>query len=104
MPTSTDVVIVGGGIAGAALAFALAREGLGVTVLEATTDYPDRVRGETMQCWGVAEARELGVEQVLLDAGASVRPGTNTRGIAGASTDPDGMLVPGIGGTLNPPP
>ena len=35
MTDVADVVIVGGGIGGASLAFALAREGLGVTVLEA---------------------------------------------------------------------
>ena len=35
-----DVVVVGGGIAGASLAYALAREGFGVTVLEATAEFP----------------------------------------------------------------
>ena len=71
---ASDVVVVGGGIAGASLAYALAREGLGVTVLEASTEYEDRVRGESMHTWGVNEARELGVESVLLDAGAHVAP------------------------------
>ena len=70
-----DVVIVGGGIAGSALATALARDGSSVTVLEASEEYEDRVRGETMVPWGVAEARALGVEQALLDAGAQVDPG-----------------------------
>src|SRR5918995_107541 len=50
------VVVVGGGIAGASLAF------------------EDRVRGESVQPWGVAEARELGVEDVLLAAGAHISP------------------------------
>ena len=68
--TATDVVIVGGGIGGSALAAALAGDGLDVVALEASEVYEDRVRGETMQPWGVAEARELGVEKVLLDAGA----------------------------------
>ena len=72
MAANIDVAIVGGGIAGASLASALARGGLGVTVLEATTEFPDRVRGESMQAWGVAEARELGAEEVLLAAGAHV--------------------------------
>ena len=71
---ASDVVIVGGGIAGASLGCALAREGLGVTVLEASTEYEDRVRGESMHAWGVNEARELGVEPVLLEAGAHVAP------------------------------
>ena len=48
MTDVADVVVVGGGIGGASLAYALAREGLGVTVLEATTEYEDRVRGESM--------------------------------------------------------
>src|SRR5581483_1963887 len=39
-----DEVIVGGGIGGASLAYALAREGLGVTVREAPEEFEDRVR------------------------------------------------------------
>ena len=103
MPTTTDVAIVGGGIAGASLAYALAREGLGVTVLEATTEYADRVRGESMQCWGVVEARELGVEQVLLDAGAHISATWNQymQGSQEPAPIPMNMLVPGVGGTLN---
>ena len=34
MTDVADVVIVGGGVAGASLAYVLAREGLGVTVVE----------------------------------------------------------------------
>jgi 2-polyprenyl-6-methoxyphenol hydroxylase-like FAD-dependent oxidoreductase len=105
--SSTDVVIVGGGIAGGALAVALARDGLGVTVLEATEEYEDRVRGETMMPWGVAEARELGVEQLMLDAGAHVVPawvgyhaGTDPAE-AEAAPIPVGTMVPGIPGSLN---
>ena len=56
-----EIVIVGGGIGGAALATALARDGLDVVVLEASEQYEDRVRGESMMPWGVREARELGV-------------------------------------------
>lgn len=64
-----SVVIVGGGIAGGALAYGLATAGLEVTVLERTTAFADRVRGEVLQAWGVADAQRLGVERVLLDAG-----------------------------------
>ena len=64
-----DVVIVGGGIAGSAIAAALAPAGVDVLVIERQVKYRDRVRGEYLQPWGVAEARRLGVEQTLLDAG-----------------------------------
>jgi 2-polyprenyl-6-methoxyphenol hydroxylase-like FAD-dependent oxidoreductase len=53
MADASDVVVVGGGIGGASLAFALARAGVGVRVLEASTEFADRVRGESMQAWGV---------------------------------------------------
>jgi 2-polyprenyl-6-methoxyphenol hydroxylase-like FAD-dependent oxidoreductase len=102
-----DVVIVGGGIAGAALATALAGDGLDVVVLEASPEYQDRVRGESLMPWGVAEARELGVEQVLLDAGARVRTtwhhydGDVPAGDTEAHPIPVGMMVPGIPGSLN---
>lgn len=64
--TAYDVAIVGGGIAGGALATALARGGLGVLLLERQTEYRDRVLGEGMMPWGVAEARRAGVEDVLV--------------------------------------
>jgi menaquinone-9 beta-reductase len=65
----TDVAIVGGGIAGSTLATVLAREGLEVVVLERQLHYADRVRGENLHPWGVAEARHLGIYDVLLAAG-----------------------------------
>ena len=102
MTDIADVVVVGGGIGGASLAYALARAGLGVTVLEATTEYEDRVRGESMQPWGVKEARDLGVEDVMLEAGAHVSPVWKQYGESGEAAEiPVGMLVPGIPGTLN---
>ena len=62
MNASADVVIVGGGIAGSSLATVLAREGYQVVVLERQTAYRDKVRGEVMCCWGVAELLRLGLE------------------------------------------
>ncbi|HEY8216189.1 MAG TPA: FAD-dependent monooxygenase [Acidimicrobiia bacterium] len=103
----TDVVIVGGGIAGSALAAALAREGLGVVVLEATDEYEDRVRGETMMPWGVAEARALGLEQPMLDAGAQTTAAWvgYHEGMDPAEAEaaplPVGSMVPGVAGCLN---
>ncbi len=98
-----DVVIVGGGIAGASLAAALAGAGLGVEVLEATERFQDRVRGESMMPWGAAEAAELGVADVLLAAGAHVSPVWRrySEGRAEPREIPVGLLVPGVGGTLN---
>jgi 2-polyprenyl-6-methoxyphenol hydroxylase-like FAD-dependent oxidoreductase len=66
---SADIVIVGGGIAGSALALVLANAGLGVTVLERQAHYQDRVRGEVMAPWGVAEAQQLGILDALHNAG-----------------------------------
>ncbi|MHA6629447.1 FAD-dependent oxidoreductase [Pseudonocardia sichuanensis] len=73
MGTSTqwDVVVVGGGIAGSALATVLATDGYRVAVLERQTSYRDKVRGEVLCCWGVDEALRLELEKPLLDAGGS---------------------------------
>jgi len=64
-----DVVVVGGGIGGSALAGYLARAGLEVVVIEQLTEFADRVRGEWMAPWGVAELKKLGLHQRFLDAG-----------------------------------
>jgi 2-polyprenyl-6-methoxyphenol hydroxylase-like FAD-dependent oxidoreductase len=66
---SFEVVIIGGGIAGNALAAVLARAGKSVLVLERSTVYRDRVRGELFQPWGVAEPRRLGLYEALIGAG-----------------------------------
>lgn len=67
----TDVVVVGGGIAGSALAAALAGDGYGVLLLERQTAYRDKVRGEVINCWGVVELMHLGLEKAILDAGGT---------------------------------
>jgi hypothetical protein len=56
----SDAVIVGAGIASSALAIALARSGFSVTLLEKSAVHVDRVRGEFIVPWGVAEARTRG--------------------------------------------
>jgi 2-polyprenyl-6-methoxyphenol hydroxylase-like FAD-dependent oxidoreductase len=67
---SPDLVIVGAGIAGGALAAAAARRGLDVLLLERTLQHQDHVRGEFMPAWGVDEASKLGVLDIFLDSGA----------------------------------
>ena len=71
---SADVVIVGGGIAGGALATILATAGVRVLTLERQPEYGDHVRGEILWPWGVRVARRLNLERLLLDAGAKVVP------------------------------
>lgn len=56
-----EVVVVGGGIAGSSIALNLSDMGARVTVVERESRFRDRVRGEVMFPWGVAEAERLGV-------------------------------------------
>ncbi len=65
-----DLLIIGGGIAGAYLAGAVAKQGAKVMVLESEPRFKDRVRGEAIMPWGVADARALGIYDVLVSAGA----------------------------------
>jgi len=67
-----DIIIVGGGIAGGALATVLARSGVAVAVLERDRVPVDRVRGEFMAPWGVAELKRLGLFETLVAAGGVV--------------------------------
>jgi 2-polyprenyl-6-methoxyphenol hydroxylase-like FAD-dependent oxidoreductase len=100
--SDADVVIVGGGIAGSSLAKSLASAGKSVVVLEASEQFEDRVRGEQMHAWGVKEARDVGVEQVLLDAGAHVTQLWKQYMEGAEPADlPVSMMVPGVEGTLN---
>ncbi|WP_296598399.1 FAD-dependent monooxygenase [Phenylobacterium sp.] len=64
-----DLVIVGGGIGGSALATVMARAGRSVLLLEQSEAYQDRVRGEWIAPWGVAETQTLGLYDLLREAG-----------------------------------
>jgi 2-polyprenyl-6-methoxyphenol hydroxylase-like FAD-dependent oxidoreductase len=61
-----DVAIVGGGLAGSTLGFALSRMGAHVIIFEREAAFRDRIRGEGMLPWGAAEARQLGIHQPLI--------------------------------------
>lgn len=54
-----DLIVVGGGLAGSALAKGIAERGARVLVLEREQRFRDRVRGEGTHPWGVSEARAL---------------------------------------------
>ena len=67
MPNSAyDIAIVGGGLAGSALAKAMADRGASVVVLERETRMKDRVRGELMWPWGASELVKLGLYTTLI--------------------------------------
>ena len=61
-----DLVVAGGGLAGSALAQAMAKAGHRVLVVEKEMHFRDRIRGEVIMPWGVVEAQELGVLDRLI--------------------------------------
>ena len=64
-----DLIIVGGGIGGSALATVMARAGKSVLLLEQSDVYEDKVRGEWIAPWGVTEVKRLGLYDLLMGAG-----------------------------------
>src|SRR5216683_8012278 len=102
-----DVVIVGAGIAGSALAISLAGSGYGVTLLEKSTVHVDRVRGEFIVPWGVAEAKALGILDVLENAGGNYTIRSIPYGEEFSPEDarkysvPMDQMVPGVRGAMN---
>ena len=69
-----DIIAVGGGLGGSAIAKVMAERGAKVLVLEQELQFRDRVRGEFLAPWGVAEARELGLLETFCAAGACEVP------------------------------
>ena len=65
-----DVVVAGGGLAGASVGGVLARSGLGVLVVEKERVFRDRIRGELTWPWGHHEALRAGLGEALVMAGA----------------------------------
>lgn len=101
-----DVVIVGGGVGGSALAASLAQAGVDVLLLEQTEVYQDRVRGEWIAPWGVTEVRRMGLLDVLRDAGGHyvtrhvTYDESRTPREAEAKTLPLGIFAPDVPGPL----
>src|SRR5690349_21651367 len=60
-----DVVVVGAGIFGCAIAYALANQGRSVILLERWMHEPDRIVGELLQPGGVEALRKLGLSKCL---------------------------------------
>ena len=99
---SLDAIVVGGGLAGSALADQLARAGREVLVLEREARFKDRVRGENMLPWGVAAARRLGIYDDLIAAGGHPTPNwvVYSMGAPGPARDLP-KTTPGGDSTLN---
>ncbi|XP_010531316.1 PREDICTED: squalene epoxidase 3 [Tarenaya hassleriana] len=84
--TVTDVIIVGAGVAGAALAHTLGKEGRRVHVIERDLTEPDRIVGELLQPGGYLKLIELGLEDCVKEIDAQrvlgyalFKDGKNTR-------------------------
>jgi 2-polyprenyl-6-methoxyphenol hydroxylase-like FAD-dependent oxidoreductase len=73
-PVPVDAAIIGGGVAGSALALTLRRLGLDVGLIEREPRFRDRVRGEYIHPWGAGEIAALGLRPILDAAGAVALP------------------------------
>ncbi|KAK7386986.1 hypothetical protein VNO78_27414 [Psophocarpus tetragonolobus] len=63
--SDADVIIVGAGVAGSALAYTLAKDGRHVHVIERNLREPDRIVGELLQPGGYLKLIELGLEDCV---------------------------------------
>ena len=62
---TSDVIVVGAGVLGSAIATTFARQGRSVLLLEQSWKEPDRIVGELLQPGGVEALEELGLRQCL---------------------------------------
>ncbi|XP_077233930.1 squalene monooxygenase SE1-like [Tasmannia lanceolata] len=82
----TDVIVVGAGVAGSALAYTLGKDGRRVRVIERDLTEPDRIVGELLQPGGYLKLMELGLEDCVKEIDAQrvlgyalFKDGKNTR-------------------------
>lgn len=101
-----DLIMVGGGIGGSALAAVMARAGKAVLLLEKTTVYEDKVRGEWIAPWGVTETKRLDLYDTLVAAGGHhltshvTYDETRDPLSAEAAATPLGIFAPDVPGPL----
>lgn len=69
-----ELIIAGGGLAGASLAIVMAGRGHRVLVVEREAKFRDRIRGEMLQPWGSREAKRLGIYDQLVASCALEAP------------------------------
>ncbi|KAL9378697.1 hypothetical protein Peur_030032 [Populus x canadensis] len=84
--SADDVIVVGAGVAGAALAYTLGKDGRRVHVIERDLKEPDRIVGELLQPGGYLKLIELGLEDCVEEIDAQrvlgyalFKDGKNTR-------------------------
>eukprot|EP00261_Vitis_vinifera_P015382 XP_003635346.2 PREDICTED: squalene epoxidase 3 [Vitis vinifera] len=82
----TDIIIVGAGVAGSALAHTLGKDGRRVHIIERDLTEPDRIVGELLQPGGYLKLIELGLEDCVEEIDAQrvlgyalFKDGKNTR-------------------------
>ncbi|XP_058069670.1 squalene epoxidase 3-like isoform X2 [Magnolia sinica] len=63
--SATDVIVVGAGVAGSALAYTLGKDGRRVHVIERDLTEPDRIVGELLQPGGYLKLVELGLQDCV---------------------------------------
>lgn len=71
---TVDLLIIGGGLAGASLGRSMAMAGAQVLIIEKETRFRDRIRGELLLPWGSVEAKDLGIYDILLRSCAREAP------------------------------
>lgn len=62
---SPEIIIIGAGIAGSALAYSLSHSGRRILLIERDLSTPDRIVGELLQPGGVQALKQLGMEECL---------------------------------------